>query len=72
MSNLHKHGILKETLDRIFGIIPLILVKEIRPAVSSGKIVWMKIVYVCSMPVDMVSHEVQIAANNAYCISDQS
>ena len=55
ISHPDKHFILEQALDRIIGIILLILVKKTRPAIRSHKIFWMKVAYVSSVAVGLMS-----------------
>ena len=50
----NEHFILEEALGWIAGIILLILVKKVGPAISSHKKFWVKIVYVSSMAVGLM------------------
>jgi len=61
-TNLHQEGILEEPLNRIFGIITLVLVKEVWPTVGGHQVIGVKTTDVCSVPAVtelMSGHDIQ-------------
>ena len=55
ISHSDKYFILEQALDRVIGIILLILVKKAGPAIRGHKIFWMKITYVSSVAVGLMT-----------------
>ena len=53
MSNLNQEDVLEKPLRRIFGIIVLVLVKEIWPAISGHQIIRVVIADICPVPTIM-------------------
>jgi len=52
-SHLHQEDVLEKPLRKVFGIIVLVLVKEIWPTISSHKIIRVVIADICPMPAVM-------------------